>query len=133
MAITVTSITPDRVGSDGGQLLTLVGTFVDGERYRIFIGKDATGYPCYSGVPGQGNDLYSGAGVRLRCFVPAIPPRGPYQLYLRSLDSLDEILVSVGLHVFPQDFKTKIFDFRRVLPPYWRTGPRNMETLEPVP
>ena len=69
----LTAATPDLVDADGGARTLLTGTFVLGRAYRAFVGDDASGLPCYSGVSGQGALCRPISSTQLPVCLPSVP------------------------------------------------------------
>lgn len=69
----LTAATPDIVDADGGARTTLSGTFVLGRSYRAYVGDDASGRPCYSGISGQGALCRPISNALLPVCLPVLP------------------------------------------------------------
>ncbi len=68
----------------------------------------------------------------LRAYTPVLDSGGPHTVLVNSLDSADTDNLAASLSVLPTDYKSKVFDARRVFPPWYRCGPRGMRLLPPL-
>lgn len=140
MALALTSISPEAVTAEGGVLLTLTGDFSGflGTALRVHVGPNGndTDPECYSGVVGQGNDIYPGSVTVMRCYLPTLDPTTgtPYKVFIeRSDGGADNALLAAALTVRSSQYFSKVFELRSVFPRFYRMGPRNMDALEPLP
>jgi len=138
MSITIIldSNDPEEAGAGGGTLLKVYGEFANylGTPLRVHVGELGSRYDpeCYSGKPGQGNDIYPSSATMLKCYLPELPVGGPYSVFVRTPDnSAQGILTSIT--ILPAQHYTKVFELRSVFPRFYRMGPRNMDALEPLP
>lgn len=72
MALQVTGTAPSIVDDNGGVRVTLSGSFVLGRAYRVFVGSDASGTPCYSGVSGQASNCIANSTDALDACLPEV-------------------------------------------------------------
>lgn len=132
--ITILTLSRDHADADGGQMLMIEGDFTAdiGQAMRVHVGPagDATDPACVSGIAGQGLTVYPVSSKKLRCFFPMLTPGGPYNVFVRRMDMTRTGLVVAAITVLPQMYYSSVFDMRTVLPPFYRTGPRNMDLLE---
>ena len=140
MALTITSITPEKVLTSHGDQFTIVGEFAEllGEGFRVYVGQngDNTDTPCYSGIVGQGNIIYPVSETELRGYLPVLEPTNgsPHNVYVELVsDVLENDLLTDVLEVLPAQYYSRVFELRSVFPPFYRMGPRNMAALEPLP
>ena len=130
--ITIDSLSRIDADGAGGQLLDVVGDFAGefGKAYQIHIGPagDYTDTACFSGIIGSPRILYPMNDVRLRGYLPPLT-EGVYNVYVRRVDMTRATLLSGVMSVRPPMFYTSVFDLRMSLPPYYKTGPRNIEMV----
>ena len=134
MAVSITSISLSEVPLDGGYLLELTGTFELATLHEVHVGPagDVTDPICYSGKPGQANQAFPLSTTKLRVYTPELALGDDQDVFIKQVSSaLTDSLADV-LNVVKQDHQTRVFDLRRILPPNYRLGPRNMEVLGPV-
>jgi len=132
--ITLYTLSRDHADADGGQVLIIQGAFAldIGKAMYVHIGPagDYTDPLCVSGIAGQGQLLYPMSARKLRCFFPMLTLGGPYNVFVRRVDMTRTGLMAAAITVLPQMYYSSVFDMRTVLPPFYRTGPRNMDLLE---
>ena len=136
MAITPTSITPTQLVESGVVGLTIVGDFSAhlGQLFRVYIGPsgDDTDELCLSGKSGRPHEVYPLNATKLKCFAPLLVAGGPYSVYLKRVDAVDNgVLVDV-ISVVKDPYYTKVFDYRSPFPPHYKVGPRAMNKLGAV-
>lgn len=113
----------------GGQPIQITGSFsagntmgpVDTEVFVVVSGQDI---PCYSNESGRG---YLSFPFEKRILVAAAPPLpigGPYDV--KIVQGGDTIIVENQLTVVARNWESKAFAFRRLLPPWYATGKRNL-------
>jgi len=134
MAVSLTSVDVSQVPRDGGYLIKLTGSFVSGEIYRVYIGPsgDSTDPLCLSGVAGQQSDIYPLNITSLWAYTPVMDAGGPYDIYVREVDSADNDTLAAAMTAVESDYKTKVEGYRSLLPPFYHMGPRNMGALHNV-
>lgn len=132
--ITITALSRYMADANGGQMLVIEGDFIPdfGKGLHVHVGPagDATDPKCLSGIAGQGTVLYPANATKLRCFLPVMPAGGPYNVFVRRVDMTRTTLLLAAMTVLPKMYHSAVFDLRTVLPPYYKTGPRNMDLLE---
>jgi hypothetical protein len=115
-------------------MLLITGDFAAdiGQAMNVHVGLagDFTDPQCVSGIAGQARTLYPITAQKLRCFFPMLTPGGPYNVFVRRVDMTRTGLVAAAITVLPRMYYSSVFDIRTVLPPSYRTGPRNMDLLE---
>jgi hypothetical protein len=129
--IAITSVSRTVCDSAGGQLLEIVGDFLNefGKEYQIHIGSngDYTDLACFSGIPGRPRILYPTSNTKLRGYIPPLIVGGPYHIYVRRVDMTRDVLISSALTASKPMFFSSVFALRTLLPLYYATGPRNIE------
>lgn len=140
MALLITEILPEKVSTEGGTRVSISGDFEGkvGTGFRVHVGPngDDTDPLCYSGVPGQGTVIYPVSSSEMRCYLPVLEPTdgSPHSVYVEQVtDELENATLVDVLTVLPAQFYSRVFELRSVFPPFYRMGPRNMTTLEPLP
>ena len=135
MATALTRATPQLVDNNGGALVTLTGTFVPGRAYRVYVGTDATGVVCYSGVSGQGSLCLATSSTQLTC---ALPELEAGDVPLCAIDTTDGS-ASLGAGICRAEapfLDAMVFSLRRNVRPTLAVGPTDPSGLpdaEPVP
>lgn len=134
MAITITSLSPTVVPAPGGYKVEVVGAFVLGERLNAHIGLTGTiaDLKAWSGIAGQGTILLPISATKLVFYTPRLPVSGAFQLFLKSLDSVDTALKDAAIETRAPQFYTSVFAVRGVLPPFYKTGPRRIDQVDPT-
>ena len=134
MTLVLNSVEPDTAFADGGYPLEIDGTFPIGEDLRVHVGPsgDSSDPVAYSGKPGRGENIRPYKQDRVRFYTPALEPGGPYHVFVVVPGTGEDATLSSAVTATKPDFKTKVFGLRGVLPPTLKTGPRNMDGLEPV-
>ncbi len=116
------------VDNEGGMTVTGVISATAGT-YTVRVGPAGgltlavTDPIVYSGIEGQGNDIIVGTDGSFTFIVPPLPIGGPYAItFIDAADAVifTEPLITVVAHTYHR----KRWDFRRLFPPRWRTGPR---------
>lgn len=135
MAFSLTSVNRERVPEDGGYELRVNGSFELDKRYLVYIGDTGSenDYPCYSGKVGQGNYIYPWTSGILRCYTPLLPPGLTLKVTVKDGDSPEAHTLDDVLTVDYQFYHSTVFGIRKVLPPFYKTGPRGIEQVEPLP
>jgi hypothetical protein len=118
---------------EGGQAVSLYGLYRDETaRVSLFLdGSPGTLYPCYGGLSGQGylpHPVFSGM---LTLATPRVPT-GFYRFKVQqSTETFTSDLATVpfGLTVRVRNWRTRVFSLRRVMPPWYRTGPRILDNV----
>jgi hypothetical protein len=130
-ALIPTSIDVEGVGSEGGGKIVLSGPFADqaGLQYDVYIGTTAspTDPKGLSGEPDQPHRVTCGP-ESIEFYAPALDP-GVYSITLIRSDLNRVIRANKALIVAPEQYKSTVLESRRVLPSYYKTGPRNSQAL----
>lgn len=130
MALSISAVNRTEVPEDGGYPIDIVGDFSEvlGQDLEVYIGTngDATDTPCYSGVPGSSRTVIPLSDTLLRCYTPRLDT-GLQSIFVQTVDTLSQDLLTDSIMVFKRGFETSVFDMRRVLPPWYRTGPRTID------
>lgn len=120
---------PNTIGNDGGVLVavTLLDPLADGN-YAVYLGPLASALDpaCYSGISGQGGIIQVVSNA-FAVYVPPLPVGGPYSFYLVGVSGAPIATTVAVITVIAHSFKSRTFSIRKVLPPWWKTGPRDPE------
>lgn len=131
--ITLLGVTPTEIAEDGGYQIDIEGDFsnVLGQDIEVFIGPngDEQDTLCYSGIPGSPTTVTALSPSLLRAYSPRLD-LGLQSIFVRTVDESAAGLLENSITVFKRGFETSVFDMRRVLPPWYRTGPRQIEEEE---
>lgn len=136
MALSVTSVTPDCVGCDGGEQLTLVGSFPQNTPLYVYLGPNGTASdaPCYSGLRGQGAACYSLNGTTLKCFAPRVALNlAHYVLLVTYPAGPQQVALTDPFTVRPPFYYSQVFALRSILRRKWATGPRTLDDVPSLP
>ena len=131
MAFSLTSIDPVTFPEDGGHEIQVAGSFEAGREYRVHIGElgSTSDLACYSGKPEQGTTIYPWTTGILRAYSPVLTPNRTVSVTVVDLDTLEEhTLTDVGTTVF-RHYKSLVFSLRKVLPIFYKTGPRDISRV----
>lgn len=122
MAQALTKAVPALVDNNGGALVTLTGTFVLGRAYQVYVGTDANGALCYSGVSGQGSLCIASSSTQLTCALPEVPPG---DVPLCAIDTTTgQASLGAGLCRAEAPFlDAMVFSLRRNMRPTLAVGP----------
>jgi len=133
MSFSLASIDPEIIPEDGGREIHILGSFEPKNGYRIHMGSTGSSADpeCHSGKAGQGSVVYPWTDAILRGYTPVIVPGGPYTVTVVNLDTAEEHQLVDVLTVVERQFWTSVYDLRKVLPMFYRTGPRKID-LEPL-
>lgn len=130
MALSITALSVDEAGADGGYLVVITGDFEDsiGLAHRVHVGLngDATDAEGTSGVEGQANNVYPLSATLMRFFTPRVAP-GNHDVFVRLADDSDSDVLAASLTVYARDYKTDVHEIRRMMPPIYGVGPRRPE------
>ena len=135
MAITVDSISPTVVESEGGRLLTVTGTgFELLKTYNIHVGAadDATDPACYAGA-GKGINVTPKSVTSLECFLPELPTGTILDVFgVQSDDAgTNDSLADAMTVIEPQESSSR-FSMRRLFAPNRRVGKRTYDLFPAV-
>lgn len=135
MAITVDSVSPAVVDSEGGRLLTVTGTgFELLETYNVHVGAagDATDPACYAGQ-GKGINITPKSTTTLECFLPPLPAGTILSVFgVQSDDSGVNDLLTDPLTVVEPQQSSSIFSMRRLFAPNRLVGKRTFDLFPAV-
>lgn len=123
----VEAVLPPRVGSDGGYEVTLSGRFPTGQAIRVYVGPagDNTDQPAYSGVSGQGLDIYSLDGETITFVTPALDKGNQFVTVAAAAGDDVGALAAVE-----RAWASKTYRMRKNLPPWYATGSRRAQLEE---
>ena len=132
MPVSISGLDRTLVPIDGGYLLKIIGVFEVDTAHRVHVGLNGSSNDpvCYAGQ-GQGSLALPFTATELRVFTPRLALGLLSVFVLQTATTDSDSLLGVLTSVKP-DFKSRVFDMRRILPPFWKTGPRSMEQLPPV-
>lgn len=129
MGFTLTNIIPNVIFNSGGHELVINGVF-NGGCFQVYIGdkKDTSDLLCYSGKPGQGTLIYPIANTKLKVYSPRIISSGncPFSIYVVNTVNGQARILSNVLTVVETQFYTSVYALRKVYPPHYKTGSRNI-------
>jgi hypothetical protein len=134
MAFSLSSVSPTTLAENGGFEVVISGSFESGHRYQAFIGDMGTtgDYPCYSGIPEQGNYLYKKADGTLVCYSPILQPEILQTLTVKDADTAETHQLVDAITVVYSTYYSSVFNLRQVLPKYYKTGSRNIEQVPTI-
>lgn len=138
MVFGLTAASPATVFENGGYLIEIQGTTFDPSHgFNVHIGPlgSASDPICYSGVPEQGNTIYPWTVAKLRVYTPLLdlaPVSLKHDIYVIDTDTAENHTLAFEMEVTNRDFKSGTFAIRKVLPPHWRTGPRDIDLVPPT-
>jgi hypothetical protein len=129
MAFSLTAADPTTVFEDGGREIQIQGSFELENPYKVHIGTNGSSADptCHSGKAGQSDIIYPWTSSILRCYTPVIIPGGPYTITVVNQDTAEEHQLVDELTVAERQFWTSVYDLRKVLPLFYRTGPRKID------
>lgn len=154
MAFQVDTLSPARVDTCGGNVVTLTGSFVQGAAYTVICvpadsanlpvlsnaymrkpraaqPSDPQGYPlCYSGKAGSGVYCVSQDGLSIQFATPAVRP-GPLSVIVtEQATGLNAYAFGIdGLTAMPPFISSMTFTLRTTLPLAYSAGPRNVAAI----
>jgi hypothetical protein len=118
-------IVSDALSTEGGEVLSITGTFSVGVPYAVRIGDLGlvTDCLCYGGLIGQGAACISIDGTTLEAVTPIIPTSG---IKIASVWTALGVLVdSCLVKVLKRSFHDRLYDFRTRWPDWYNVGPRD--------
>lgn len=134
MALTITQAEPSLIDANGGMACVLTGDFAGGRPYRAYLGTDAQGAVCYSGVSGQGPLCIAQEGS-LSVVVPEATPGDVPLFVVDTVDGTEHVAQGV-LRAEAPFLHAVTFALRRDIRALLDTGPTDPNQLEdasPVP
>lgn len=123
----VDSIEPGTFEDDGGYEFFLIGLFKE-EPAQVLIIVDGNEIECYSGARGERNRPNPLAGNILRAVTPPLPIGGPYPV--KVVQGLTEDTLFNAITVVARNWRSKVHELRRLWPPHYRTGRRNLNNTD---
>lgn len=133
MAVVLTSVDITKVPNNGGHLLKLTGVFDPGTTHRVYIGSTSSSSdPRALGRQGAGNLIQPFTATEMRIYTPLLELGGPWSITVIQVSTSILVQLPGVLTVVKPDYKSRTFDMRRVLPPFWKMGPRRMDLLPPT-
>lgn len=133
MPVSLTSVNKSILPNNGGYEIRLTGVFELGTTHRVYVGSTgSTSDPiCYAGQ-NKGNLVTPLSTTLLRCWVPQLELGGPLDVHVVQVSTSDDDTLSSVITTVKPDYKQRVFDYRRLFPPYYFMGPRNMDVLPEV-
>lgn len=135
MALALTAAAPALVDDTGGAAVTLTGTFEVGQAYRVYVGTDATGQVCYSGVSGFGALCYPRSRTTLTLRLPTVAP-GSVTLTVQNAQDGTLATLRDAVRAEAPFLYAQVFALRQNVRPILATGatdPAQMPDPTPVP
>ena len=130
----LTSINIDKTIARGGTRIEVTGDFSDelGRAIYFYVGPNGndTDSRCLSGTAGNIFEIFPLNETKLVLYTPSLAVGGPYHIFGEREDGVDDDLLSGVLTIVESYFNSFTFTIRSVLPPFYKTGPRNMDLLE---
>lgn len=124
----VDEVRPPVVEDEGGCEIFLIGLFQNLPATVSIILPGPIELVCYSGTYGQGNSPLPLAPSVLKAVTPPLPIGGPYDIKVVQGD--DEVTLAGALTVVARNWRTKVFGYRKLFPPWWKTGFRNLDVVD---
>lgn len=122
-----TILSTDTVEDEGGALVEVYGSFAQ-IPHSIVVKVGLVEHPCYSGMSGEAYaPLPKNLGTTLRLVVPPLARGGPYDVIVR--DGVNEYTFTGALTVVARNWREQTFSLRKAFPPWYKTGPRNVDFL----
>lgn len=133
MAFSVDSVSPATIPENGGYLIEVICTgIVFTNQFQVYIGLTGTTADaiCYSGVPDQGSIIYPFTSTIIRAYTPILDPTGgPYDLLVEDVTLTEEQVLAASVSVLPREFNSVVFGLRRILPVFYKSGPRGIDQV----
>jgi hypothetical protein len=126
----VGAVLPIEVWTDGGEQITLVGTFTLSQ-LTVAISVNGTEYPCYSGVAGQGYAPIPRSTSSFAVVAPRLPVGGPYTVVVRQ--GIETAVLPDAIRARNHFFRDRIHQLRQLSPPFLRSGARRLDLEPPLP
>lgn len=127
------SIDIDKAIARGGTKIEVTGDFEAdlGRAMYFYVGPngDDTDTRCLSGTAGNSFEIFPLNSTKLVFYLPVLAVGGPYHVFGERVDGTDDDLLSGVLTIVKSYFNSFTFTMRSVLPPFYKTGPRNMDML----
>jgi len=134
-SFTLTGVNLTRIPENGGHEIQVQGTFTLANPYQVYMGRNATEADslCYSAKPGQAAVIYPWSLTILRCYSPRLPPGVDVYVTVKDLETSDVLSLSATpIACDYQQFYSTVFGLRKPFPPFYKTGPRNIEQVDPT-
>lgn len=123
--IEVTEVDHPVVPDDGGLVFMVRGTFRLSPA-RVYVVTNGVSIPCYSGAPGHGYTPIPSSTSSISVVTPPLPRGGPWDVHV--VQGVEEA-TGVGLMtVVARVWTSRVFDLRRLFPPWYRLGPRVVDS-----
>lgn len=134
MAMGISAISPAVVLENGGHKIEVTGTFNLGHEYMIYLGTKSGifDHACYSGVPGQGNVIRPYTTTALVAYTPRLYLGSGQHVTVRDLTVPEIETLAAALTVCYEWFSSAVFSIRKLLPNFYKTGPRDIDQVAPI-
>jgi len=130
----LTSIDIDKTIARGGTRIEVTGVFTEdlGRAMYFYVGPNGndTDTRCLSGIAGNSFEIFPLNETTLVLYLPPLAVGGPYHIFGERVDGTSDDLLSGVITIVESYYNSFIFTMRSVLPPFYKTGPRNMSMLE---
>lgn len=133
MAFSLSAVSSSTIFESGGYEIQVQGSFDLEHRYKIHIGSNGSSVDpaCQSGRVEQGTIIFPWTESILRAYSPVIAPGGPYTVTVVDQDTAEEHQLVDAVSVAKRQFVMSVYDLRKVLPRFYKTGPRKIDA-EPL-
>jgi hypothetical protein len=124
----IAGVDPATVECDGGYVVEIAGVFQQGVPCTVKLVRDAVEVPCYSDQSGEAfAPVPTRGGTLVRFATPILPYGGdPWDVVVTQGGF--EVSLPAYLTVVPHNWHQRTLAFRAVMPPVFRTGPRDVDT-----
>ena len=131
MAHTVSAIDISEVLEHGGYEINITGVYELGHTYRIYIGPTGTtaDLQAHSGVAGQSTIIIPDTLTNLRAYTPRIAPGVAHDVLVEDVATLGTDILAGVLTGRGKDHGSTVFAMRKLLPPFYKTGPRSIDRV----
>jgi hypothetical protein len=126
MALDIVSVSPVNVEDNGGYELSIHGTF-DLVNTTVKLIQGVNQYNCFASRAGRALACFPVSSTLL-CVATPILPVGVYTLSVQQGVTTDTITNAVTISL--RTWKSKTFELRRLLPPKYKAGARNINALD---
>lgn len=128
LAIELTSLSQGVVEDDGGYPITITGVFRE-EVAAVYLVRGADQIPCYSARSGQGYRPFPRSPTTLQFATPPLPLGGA-AWDVKVVQGAFEAVLSAAVTVVARNWHDRSLALRRVLPPWYKLGPRYLDSVD---
>ena len=141
MSFSISSVSPSKILSDGGREVIVTGVFEAGYQYNVHIGDLGSLYDpiCYSGKPGQGNNVIPTASIEggildtLTVYSPRMSPdSSAYNVTVTNISTAETHSLSSVITSLKNQFFTTVYAMKRMQHPSYFLGPKRIEFETPT-